>query len=89
MEMEAGIGVVQLEAKDGLGPKTLEGSPGGSVVKNPPARAGDASPPLGQEVPWRRAWQPTSAFFPGKSYGQRSLGAGGGLYNPWVTKSQT
>ena len=37
MEMEAGIGVTQLEAKDGLWPKTLEGSPGGSAVKNPPA----------------------------------------------------
>ena len=23
--------------------------------------------------PWRRAWQPTPVFFPGKSHGQRSL----------------
>jgi len=25
------------------------------------------------EIPWRRKWQPTPAFLPGKSHGQRSL----------------
>ena len=25
------------------------------------------------KIPWRRPWQPTSVFFPGESYGQRSL----------------
>ena len=25
------------------------------------------------KMPWRRAWQPTSVFLPGESYGQRSL----------------
>ena len=34
------------------------------VVKNLPAM---------QEIPWRRAWQPTPAFFPGEFHGQRSL----------------
>ena len=29
-------------------------------------------PSLGQEVPWRRAWQPTPVFLPGESHGQRS-----------------
>ena len=29
--------------------------------------------PLGQEDPWRRAWQPTPAFLPGESQGQKSL----------------
>ena len=24
-------------------------------------------------IPWRRKWQPTPAFLPGKSHGQRSL----------------
>ena len=24
-------------------------------------------------MPWRRAWQPTPVFLPGKSHGQRSL----------------
>ena len=26
------------------------------------------------KIPWRRAWQPTPAFLPGESHGQRSLG---------------
>ena len=25
------------------------------------------------KIPWRRKWQPTPVFFPGKSHGQRSL----------------
>ena len=28
---------------------------------------------LGQEDPWRRKWQPTPVFLPGKSHGRRSL----------------
>ena len=34
---------------------------------------------LGQEDPWRRKWQPTAVFLPGKSHGQRSLAG----YSPW------
>ena len=26
------------------------------------------------KIPWRRKWQPTLVFLPGKSHGQRSLG---------------
>ena len=37
------------------------------------------------KIPWRREWQPTPAFLPGKSHGQRSLAG----YSPWVAKSQT
>ena len=45
--------------------------PGGSVVKNLPTKAGDAGDAdsiLCQEgkIPWRRKWQPTSVFLPGK-----------------------
>ena len=29
--------------------------------------------PWVRKIPWRRAWQPTTAFLPEKSYGQRSL----------------
>ena len=29
-------------------------------------------PSLGQEDPWRRAWQPTPIFWLGESHGQRS-----------------
>jgi len=36
---------------------------------------------LGAKIPWRRAWQPTPVFLPGKSYGQSLAG-----YNPWGRK---
>ena len=53
---------------------TCIGFPGGSEVKNPPANAGDVgSIPLLGRFPWRRKWQPTPVFLPGKSQGQRSL----------------
>ena len=47
------------------------------VIKNLPANAGDMRdvgliPGLGR-FPWRREWQPTPIFLPGKSQGQRSL----------------
>ena len=49
--------------------------------------------PLGWEDTWRRKWQPTPVFLPGKSHGQRSLEG----YSPWgrrvrhnlATKQQT
>ena len=42
-------------------------------VKNLPAvRKTGFNPWLGK-IPWRRAWQHTPVFFPGESYGQRSL----------------
>jgi len=31
------------------------------------------SHPWVEMIPWRRKWQPTPAFLPGKSHGQRSL----------------
>ena len=34
------------------------------------------------KIPWRRKWQPTPVFLPGKSHGQRSLGS----YSPWGHK---
>ena len=34
------------------------------------------------KIPWRREWQPTPVFLPGKSHGQRSLVG----YSPWVHK---
>ena len=53
-------------------------------VKNLPASAGDArdlDPILGWvgKSHWRRKWQPTLAFLPGKSHGQRRLAG----YCPW------
>ena len=52
------------------------GFPGASVVKNPPANAGDTRDMglmLSQEVPWRRKWQHTPVFLPGKFHGQKSV----------------
>ena len=37
----------------------------------PPKRCGFHS--WAGKIPWRRAWQPTPAFLPGESHGQRSL----------------
>ena len=56
---------------------------GGSVVKNPPADAGDVGliPELGR-FPWRRKWQPTPVFLPRKFHGQRNLAG----YSPWGHK---
>jgi len=52
------------------------GSPGGAVVKNMPANAGDTkiqAQSLGWEDPWSKIWQPAPVFLPGKFHGQRSL----------------
>ena len=50
---------------------------GAPVVKNAPAsgrrRKRRRFDPWVRKTPWRRAWQPTPAFLPGESYGQRSL----------------
>jgi len=35
-----------------------------------------------RKIPWRRKWQPTPVFLPGKSHGQRSLVG----YSPWGRK---
>ena len=57
------------------------------MVKNlTPASAGDTGevgsvPRLGR-FPWRRKWQPTPLFLPGKSHGQRSLAG----YSLWGRK---
>ena len=46
--------------------------PGGSAVKNPPARAGDVGFTPGQEALLEN-WQPTAVLLPGKSHGWRSV----------------
>ena len=38
--------------------------------------------PCIRKIPWRRKWQPTPVFLPGKSCGQRSLAG----YSPWGRK---
>ena len=38
--------------------------------------------PWVRKIPWRRKWQPTVVFLPGKSHGQRSLAG----YSAWGYK---
>ena len=54
-----------------MGMSRTLGFPGGSTVKNLPARCG--FDPWIKKVPWRRAWQPTPKFLTGESHGWRSL----------------
>ena len=53
------------------------GLTGGPAGKNPPAMQKTQeileSDPWVGKIPWRRTWQPTPVFLPGKSHGQRSL----------------
>ena len=54
----------------------------GLLVNNPPADAGDSTDADSIPGPWKRKWQPTPVFLPGKPYGQRSLAG----YSPWGRK---
>ena len=42
-------------------------------VKNLPAMQETWFDPLVGKIPWRRKWQPTPVFLPGKPHGQRRL----------------
>ena len=49
---------------------------------------GTQDPPWVGRIPWKRAWQPTPVFFPGKSHGQRSLlGYGCGVAQSIITEA--
>jgi len=52
------------------------------IVKNLPAMRETWVRFLVRKIPWRRKWQTTPVFLPGKSHGQRSLVA----YSPWGCK---
>ena len=58
------------------------GFPGGSVVKNLPAMRRHEFNPWVRKIPWKKKWQPTLVFLPGKSYGQGSLVG----YSTWICK---
>ena len=66
--------------------KWWQGFLGGSVVKNLPTMQETQklrfNPWVGK-IPWRRNWQPTPEFLPGKSHGQRSPVG----HSPWGHKS--
>ena len=57
------------------------GFPGNLVLQNLQCRRLGFDPWVGK-IPWRRKWQPTPGFLPGKSLGQRSLVG----YSPWGRK---
>ena len=52
------------------------------MVKNLHANAGNVGSIMGGNIPWRRKWQPTLVFLPGKSHGPRGLES----YSPWGHK---
>ena len=63
------------------------GFSGGSMVKNPPANAGDLGSipgfdPWVGKIPWRRKWLPTPVFLPGQCHVQRNLAG----CSPWGPK---
>ena len=61
------------------------GSPGVSVLKNPPARQETWLDPWVGKIPRRRKWQPTAVPLPGESHGRRSLAG----HSPWGCKRRT
>ena len=67
----------------------VKGFPGGSVVKKKKKIClqcrrhwRDGFNPWMEKIPWKRRWQPTPVFLPGKSHGQKSLAE----YSPWGHK---
>ena len=60
------------------------GFPDGTVVKSPPANAGDAVRSLGWEDTLKEKWQPTPIFLPEASHEQRSILA---RKIPWTEES--
>ena len=52
------------------------------MVKTLPANAGDSGSIPRSGRSWRKKWQLTPVFLPGKSHGQRSLAG----YSPWACK---
>ena len=63
--------------------KGEQGFSGGSVIKESTCQCKRRrfDPWIGK-IPWRRKWQPTPVFLPGKSHGQKSLVG----YSPWGHK---
>ena len=46
--------------------KNSRGLPGGSVVKNPPAKQESRLDPWVGKIPWSLKWEPSPVFLPGK-----------------------
>ena len=67
-----------------VGKDLWRGFPDGTVVRNPPANAGDTGliPKSIRKIPWRRKWLPTPVYLLGKCHGQMSLAG----YSLWGHK---
>ena len=60
-----------------------QGVPGSSEAKKSSCQCRRCGfHPRVERIPWRRKWQPTPVFLPGKSHGQRSLAG----FSPWGHK---
>ena len=77
---------IQLSEKDWSLFTYSEGFSGGASGKEPTCQCRkhkrNRFNPLVRKIPWKRKWQPTPAFLPGKFHGQRSLVG----YGPWGCK---
>ena len=60
-------------------PLILKGFPGGSAVKNPPAKAGDVGSSGDEEIPLEKEMATHSRILAWRIHGQRSLAG----YSPW------
>ena len=65
------------------------GFPQGSMVKNPPVRQEIQIHFWVRNTPWKRKWQPTTIFLPGKFHGQRSLAGFKRVRHELETKQQS
>ena len=54
-------------------PSSINSFPGVTSSKEPTCQENAGSIPGSGRSPWRREWQPTPVFLPGKFHGQRSL----------------
>ena len=78
--------MIQLTEKSMSTAQTAKSFPGGSDGKESACNAGDrGSIPGVRKFLWRRKWQSTPVFLPGKSHGGRSL-TGLAVYSPWGHK---
>ena len=68
----------------------ISGFPSGSEVKESACQCWRHEFESGvRKIPWRRLWQPTPVFLPGKSHGQRSLlGYSKRVGHDWATKQK-
>ena len=64
--------VLVLNANSLAQPRALKVALGAEMVKKLQCRRPEFDPWVGK-FPWRREWQHTAVFLPGKSHGQRSL----------------